>query len=231
MTSFFGFSCLCQRILKCHDTPATRLAVRCRWRRKEAMSTGRKPVSRAVLRPSLQEDPAQLRFIADHLPAQTVAYDQDLRCVFANRRYAEFYGLSTETIVGRHVREVVGEAAYEELVPYFAEVMRGHRTSYKRVHRLESGEPRYLEIELIPNLAEGGGVRGIFGVGMDVTSRRRDERLRTLGLSTAALIADADTSHTAIRAVIRAICEAEGWDCGRYHELDPDGAGMRQKAA
>src|SRR5579859_1254995 len=164
-----------------------------------------------ILPPTYREDPAQLRFIADSVPAMTVAYDEGLRCVFANRRYAEFFGFTTENIVGRHLREVVGETAYEEVAPYLAEVMRGHRTTYKRVRALPDGEKRYLEVELIPHVAEGR-VRGLFSVTVDATARRREEQLRLLGLSTAALIANAEDASTAIRSVLQAICEAEGWD-------------------
>src|SRR5690349_20039796 len=179
-----------------------------------------------VLPPAYREDPAQLRFIADSVPAMTVAYDEGLRCVFANRRYAEFFGFTTEKIVGRHLREIVGETVFEEISPYLAEVMRGHRTSYKRVRTLPDGEKRYLEVELIPHVAEGR-VRGLFSVTVDATVRRREEQLRMLGLSTAALIANAEDSSTAIRSILQAICEAEGWDCGRYHHADPVAGIMR----
>src|SRR3954467_14205426 len=49
-----------------------------------------------------------------------------------------------------------------------------------------------------------------------VTERKREEQLRVLGQSVANLIADAQNSSAAIQAVIRTICEAEQWECGRY---------------
>ena len=160
-----------------------------------------------------------------------IAFDARLVCTFANRRYAQFFRLTTETIVGRHVRDIVGEAAWREIRPYFEQVLGGRRTTYGRVHVFPNGERRDLEVELIPHLGEGGRARGVFAVTTDVTERRREEQLRLLALEVPALIANAETSNTAIRSVIRAICEAEGWDCGRYLRLDADGTTMRQVEA
>ena len=160
-----------------------------------------------------------------------IAFDARLVCTFANRRYAQFFRLTTETIVGRHVRDIVGEAAWREIRPYFEQVLGGRRTTYGRIHVFPNGERRDLEVELIPHLGEGGRARGVFAVTTDVTERRREEQLRLLALEVPALIANAETSNTAIRSVIRAICEAEGWDCGRYLRLDADGTTMRQVEA
>ena len=177
------------------------------------------------------DDAAQLRLIADNVPAMSVAYDERLLCTFANRRFAEFFGFTTATIVGRHLREVVGEDAYREVKPHFDRVLAGERTTYKRIRRLPDGERRFLEVELIPHVAGGGRVRGLFAVTTDVTERNREEDLRTLGLAVAALIADAHSTGEAIRSVIRAICETQGWECGRYLRPDAQGEVMRQVAA
>src|SRR4051794_4158847 len=55
----------------------------------------------------------------------------------------------------------------------------------------------------------------------DTRERKREEQLRVLGYSVANLIADAQNSADAIKAVMRTICEAERWECGRY--LQPQG--------
>src|SRR5674476_729383 len=72
--------------------------------------TARKHLEQA-LRASAQE----LRLFADNVPTMTAAWDEHLRCRFANKRYAEFYGFTVENILAKHVREVVGEDAYREL--------------------------------------------------------------------------------------------------------------------
>lgn len=165
------------------------------------------------------ENAEQLRLIADNVPAMSIAYDENLRCLFANRRFAEFFGLTTKSIVGRHLREIIGEGPYREIKPYFDEVLSGRPSRYERTRIMDSGEARYLEVELIPHTAPDGTSRGLFAITTDATERRRQEQLRLLGYSAGALIADADSIGAAIQAVIRAICESEGWECGRYFQV------------
>jgi diguanylate cyclase (GGDEF)-like protein/PAS domain S-box-containing protein len=183
------------------------------------------------LQASLRDDAAQLRLIADNVPAMTVAYDARLVCRFANRRFAEYFGFTTATIVGRHISAIIGGEAYVEVKPYFDQVLQGERTTYRRMLVLQSGERRELEAELTPHLDANGRSLGAFAVITDVTERLRGEHLRMLGLSVAATIADAETSAMAIRAAIRSICTSEGWDCGRFLHVDADGEHLRQTQA
>jgi diguanylate cyclase (GGDEF)-like protein/PAS domain S-box-containing protein len=170
------------------------------------------------------EDAARLRLIADNIPAMSVAYDEKLICRFANRRFAEFFDHTSDSIVGRHLREIIGEAPYREVKPAFDRVLAGTRTAYTRKRVMPDGSHRYIDVELIPYMGEDGRSRGVFSVTTDVTDRRREEQLRALGLSVAGEIAGADSSRTAVRAVIREICRSEGWDCGRYLRPHADGS-------
>jgi diguanylate cyclase (GGDEF)-like protein/PAS domain S-box-containing protein len=126
-----------------------------------------------------RDDAAQLRLFADNVPAMTIAYDENLRCLFANRRFAEFFGLTTASIVGKHLREIIGEGPYREVKPYFDRVLEGHRATYKRTRVLDGGDQRYLEVELTPHIGQDGRTQGLFAVTTDVTERRQvEERLR-----------------------------------------------------
>src|SRR6185503_13370038 len=55
--------------------------------------------------------------------------------------------------------------------------------------------------------------------------RRREERLVALEHAVARYLADAKDVSDALRAVMRAVCESEGWDCGRFYQVD-DAAGV-----
>ena len=170
------------------------------------------------------DDAAQLRLIADNLPAMSIAYDENLRCLFANQRFAAFFGWDIRSIVGLHLSEVIGEAGYQEVKPYFDTVLAGQACRYERTRVLADGSQRFLEVELIPHTGPDSRNRGLFAVTTDATARRRAEQLRLLGHSVAALVADAEDSAAAVRAVTRAICSAEAWDCGRYFRALAPGA-------
>ena len=52
------------------------------------------------------------------------------------------------------------------------------------------------------------------------SGRRRDEQLLALEHTVVRHIAEADTASVGLKAVIRSICETEGWDLGRYFRMD-----------
>lgn len=98
------------------------------------------------LRRKLRDSVAQLRLFTDNVPAMTVLLDENLRFVFGNKRYADFFGFSQMGIVGRHLREVVGETVYGEIEGHFAQALQGLEVTYQRTRELVNGEYRHLEV-------------------------------------------------------------------------------------
>jgi len=80
-----------------------------------------------------RESTQQLRLFADNVPAMTSAFDNNLRLVFVNRRYVEFFGHGKTDLVGLHLREVVGERAYAEIEGYFVQTLQGARRHLRKV--------------------------------------------------------------------------------------------------
>ena len=87
-----------------------------------------------------------------------------------------------------------------------------------RRHSALSGEPIF---------DAQGGFLGYRGVGRDITARRREERLVALEHAVARALTGAWSASGAIRAVIRAVCESEGWPMGRYFVVDEEAAVLR----
>lgn len=54
----------------------------------------------------------------------------------------------------------------------------------------------------------------------DVSEQKRGELLLALEYTVARCLSDAGSAGAAVQAVIRAVCETQGWDCGRYFRLD-----------
>ena len=128
---------------------------------------------------ALRDSAEQLRLFADNVPAMTVAYDENLRCRFANKAFAGFFGFAVENILGKHLREVVGDAAYPEIEGHFVQVLRGHPVTYQRAHKLTNGERRYLEVKLLPHIGNQGAVLGCFAVTADITEHKlAEERIQ-----------------------------------------------------
>jgi PAS domain-containing protein len=73
---------------------------------------------------ALHENERRLRLLTDNLPARISYVDADRRFQFVNREYERFLGLSRNAIIGRHLRDVLGEDHYGKIE--------------KQVHRLKS---------------------------------------------------------------------------------------------
>ena len=82
----------------------------------------------------------------------------------------------------------------------------------------------------VTRLAGAGQARALL-TREDISERVRGDRLLALEYAVARCLADAGDASAALTAVIRAVCESLGWDCGRYFRLDPANGLLRLEAA
>jgi diguanylate cyclase (GGDEF)-like protein/PAS domain S-box-containing protein len=126
-------------------------------------------------RDQTQED--LLRTLADNVPAMIAYYEpRNLRCVFANKLYAESNGWSVDSIIGKTVREVIGEEAWRIIEPQVERVLKGEKVEYVRPMVLPNGEQRVIEVSLIPHFDEDGQMLGAFVLITDITRHQLAER-------------------------------------------------------
>jgi diguanylate cyclase (GGDEF)-like protein/PAS domain S-box-containing protein len=124
---------------------------------------------------ALRDSAEQLRLFADNIPAMTASFDENLRYLFANKQLADHFGFGAADIIGKHLREVVGEDIYCEIEGYFSQALRSHPVTYQRTRRLPNGESRHLEIKLLPHVGAQGKILGCFAVMTDVTEHKQAE--------------------------------------------------------
>src|SRR5882672_2461825 len=79
---------------------------------------------------------------------------------------------------------------------------------------------RYISVSGQPVFDDKGRFRGYRGIARDVTKSRRAEQLLALEHAVSRRLAEAESTAAALKAVIRAICETEDWECGRYFRVD-----------
>src|SRR6266446_4240822 len=89
------------------------------------------------------------------------------------------------------------------------------------------GGMRYISTSGQPIVDDKGRFRGYRGIAKDITDARRAQELQSLEHSVAHSIAAAESVTAAMTAAIRAICETEGWECGRYFRPDSEAGVLR----
>jgi diguanylate cyclase (GGDEF)-like protein/PAS domain S-box-containing protein len=155
--------------------------------------------------------------------------DADLRLTFMSKLPGESAGLDASAYIGRH--------RWDRPALNLSEAdWRAHRAMLERrepfrdfeMQRVSAdGETRWLSISGEPVFGPNREFLGYRGVGRDITVQRREGRLVALEHAVARYLAEATDASDALRGVIRAVCESEGWDCGRFFRLDADADVMR----
>jgi PAS domain S-box-containing protein len=121
----------------------------------------------------LQEE--QLRLVIDEVPALISYVDSEQCYQFTNKGYEEWFGHSGEEVQGKHLREILGHAAYEKILPHVEEVLSGKKVSFATWVDYKGAGKRYVQIDYIPHLDERGVVRGFLAFILDLTARKRAE--------------------------------------------------------
>jgi len=89
------------------------------------------------------------------------------------------------------------------------------------------GEQRYISTSGQPVFDAKKRFKGYRGIAKDITASTRAEQLLRLEHMVARCLSESDSASAALKAVIRAICETQSWECGRYFGLDEEAGVLR----
>jgi PAS domain S-box-containing protein len=174
--------------MKCKDGTTVWTEVKCSFLRdRKGTATGilgiiRDLSDRKRMEDALRDSERQLRLIADNSPAYIAHVGMDdLRYSFVNHRFVESFGMPREEIIGKHIRDVIGESNYQFALKYIRQVKAGKPASYVNVFELEQGK-RWINVNYVPDFDEQGQVRAIVVLSHDITDLKQAEedlRLKT----------------------------------------------------
>lgn len=124
--------------------------------------------------------------IADNMPALIGYIDSEERYEFANAHYQGLVGLTPAQMIGRSVREVLGEANYAKIAHRLRAAMAGERQQFDQQFYTSN---RHYMIDYLPQLAADGRTEDIYVLALDISERRaaevqREESERRLKLIT-----------------------------------------------
>ncbi len=115
---------------------------------------------------------------ADALPAMMFHVDRGLVYRFCNRRVEETFGRPRSQILGRTVREIVGEATFQAVLPYLERALAGETVEWAMWVAFPTGR-RFTRATYVPSRGPDGEVVGIDVLaGDDTKARVVEEALR-----------------------------------------------------
>ncbi|MGQ0559767.1 MAG: PAS domain-containing protein, partial [Sphingosinicella sp.] len=119
---------------------------------------------------------ARMRHVGDVLPVLVSYVDAEGRYLYNNKTYEAWFGRNRREMWGRHMREVLGEAAYEQLRPHIARALAGKRVSVDSEIPYRDGGTRFVHIEYVPDKRADGSVSGFYALVQDMSERHRAEQ-------------------------------------------------------
>jgi diguanylate cyclase (GGDEF)-like protein/PAS domain S-box-containing protein len=118
---------------------------------------------------------AQLRAIADNVPA-LIAYIGRGECFeFTNAAFDLRLGIAPGAALGRPLREVLGKPALARLESLIQAARRGEPGHAEYEDEGDGRAPRHLMIETIPDRDADGAVAGYFVLALDISERKEVE--------------------------------------------------------
>jgi putative addiction module CopG family antidote len=120
----------------------------------------------------------ELRTITDGLPVLIAYVDSDHIYRFANSYYEEWVGVPPASMIGRHIREVLGDETYIARQRRMEQAMSGEAVLFDAPMRHRSGDYRATEVQYLPRKESDGSVAGFHVLVFDIEDRvRREETL------------------------------------------------------
>lgn len=117
----------------------------------------------------------KLQVIADAIPS-LISYLNNLEEYdFVNKAYEVWFGHSRDEVVGRPIREVLGENAYEKIRSKVQTALSGTPVAFETWLDYKDGGKRYISASYTPHFDERNNVTGYVGLINDLTGWKKQQ--------------------------------------------------------
>ncbi|NES94734.1 MAG: PAS domain S-box protein [Desertifilum sp. SIO1I2] len=123
---------------------------------------------------ALRRREEELRLITNAVPA-LISYVDRQRCYrFNNRSYEQWFGCSGAEFYGTHIGEMMGDEAYQGILPYVEQALAGESVNFETQLTLREGR-RYASVSYTPHINDRGEVEGFVVLINDISDRKQTE--------------------------------------------------------
>jgi diguanylate cyclase (GGDEF)-like protein/PAS domain S-box-containing protein len=129
------------------------------------------------------------RIIADNIPALIAYFDSEQRYRFANAHYETVFGIDVLGMLGKTVREVIGEDNYRATMPRLMAALAGEHMHFELEVQTLS-RPMYSMVDYIPDVGADGRVLGVYVLVLDISARKHIELAQAANEKRLRLITD-----------------------------------------
>ncbi|GAB3956411.1 hypothetical protein GCM10028805_46180 [Spirosoma harenae] len=126
-------------------------------------------------RKKIEEKEAHLELLSNTVPAMIFYLDLEQRYRSYNETFMNWFGVNQTEVIGKTVREFIGEAAYEKVLPHLAIAYAGQQERYELWAPSKMNAGRWLNITYTPHKTADGTVLGIIVHAADITHTKQAE--------------------------------------------------------
>jgi PAS domain S-box-containing protein len=112
-----------------------------------------------------------IRSITDALPVLIGFVDRSFTYHFANKAYEDWFYVSPSEVVGRTIRDLIGDAEFDMRRPHLERVLAGEESRFELEWPRRDGRSRIAEIRYMPRHSADGDVDGLYLFVIDITER------------------------------------------------------------
>ena len=124
---------------------------------------------------SKAESAQLLQHVLDSLPARISYWGADSRNRFANKTFLEWFGSTQSSVVGTHVRDVIGEAWFARIKPLIDAGLAGRPGQVEAASVRADGLSQVMDVRFAPDIRDAQ-VQGLLVFALDITERRAAEK-------------------------------------------------------
>ena len=125
---------------------------------------------------ALRSGEAELRALLDAFPGYIAVMDSNFVYAYANERVASLLNHPREALVGRPVREILGDAGLDRLLGYTTQIEAGEQVTIESLYPATARRPAvWLQVTYAIGVAGGEGRRNTYAFGIDISARKLAE--------------------------------------------------------
>ncbi len=123
----------------------------------------------------LKEQQEQLELIVNKTPALLAYADRNIKYLYVNKAYADFYKSTPDKMKGRFAHEFISTEYYNNIRPYIEKVLNGEEVVYENVRTNKSGEKIFVKAAYVPHFNKNGQVDAFLSMIEDITELKTKE--------------------------------------------------------